>query len=118
MWEDGTYLTSQSDDVDTSPDARLFNTWTKAIQIAISSELNTWNTWFAGKEYDMVRAYSINSLGACTHSDLLAEQGGLTAQITIVTSNTTWLYLSFTQQPSIYWYFLSSLNNNCHKHLC
>ena len=49
MWEDGTYLTSQSDDVDNSPGARVFNTWTTAMQIAISSELNTWNTWFAGK---------------------------------------------------------------------
>ena len=30
MWEDGTYLTSlasQSDDMDTSPGARLFNTY-------------------------------------------------------------------------------------------
>ena len=35
--------------MDTSPGARLFNTWTTAMQIAISSELNTWNTWFTGK---------------------------------------------------------------------
>ena len=28
MWEDDTYLTSQSDDMDTSPGARLFNMWT------------------------------------------------------------------------------------------
>ena len=41
MWEDGTYLTSQSDDMDTSPGARVYNTWTTAMQIAISSELNT-----------------------------------------------------------------------------
>ena len=33
MWEDGTYVTSQSDDVDTSPGARLFNIWTTATQI-------------------------------------------------------------------------------------
>ena len=49
MWEDdGTYLTSQSNDLDTSPDARLFNTWTKAMQIAVSNKLNAWNIWFAG----------------------------------------------------------------------
>ena len=37
------------DDVDNSPGVRLFNMWTTATQIAISSELNTWSTWFAGK---------------------------------------------------------------------
>ena len=41
MWEDGMHQTSQSDDVDTSPGARLFNTWMTAMQIAISSKLNT-----------------------------------------------------------------------------
>ena len=46
MWEDGMYLTSQSDDMDTtSPGVRLFYTWMTDMQIAISSEINTWNTW-------------------------------------------------------------------------
>ena len=49
MWEDGIYLTNQSDDMDSNHGARLFNTWMTTMQIAISSELNTWNTWFAGK---------------------------------------------------------------------
>ena len=35
MWEDGTYLTSQSDDVDTSHGTRTFNMWTTAMRIAI-----------------------------------------------------------------------------------
>ena len=47
MWKDDMYLTSQSDDVDTSPGARLFNMWMIATKIAISSELRTWNTLFA-----------------------------------------------------------------------
>ena len=45
-----TYLTSQSDNMDTSPGARLFNTWRTAMQMAICSKLNTWKTWFAGEE--------------------------------------------------------------------
>ena len=49
MWEDGTHLTSQNDDMDNIRGVRLFNTWMTAMQIAISSELNAWNTWFAEK---------------------------------------------------------------------
>ena len=33
-------------------------------------------------------------LGACTHRDLLAGQGGLTEQISTVTSKITWLCIS------------------------
>ena len=58
-----------------------------AMQITVSSELNTWNTWFAGKRNAVWFQYS---LGACTHGDLLAEQGGLTEQISTATSRTTW----------------------------
>ena len=47
LW-DSTYLTSQSDDVDTSHTERLFNTGMDDSHV--SSELNTWNTWFAGKQ--------------------------------------------------------------------
>ena len=41
MWEDSTYLTSQSDDMDTIHGVILYNTWMTAMQIAINSELNT-----------------------------------------------------------------------------
>ena len=59
MWEDGTYLTNQSDDVDTSPGARLFNTRTTAMQIAISNELKTWNSYLVCWERNTVWSYSI-----------------------------------------------------------
>ena len=39
MWEDNMYLISQSNDMDTSPGARLFNTLTTATQIASYKQL-------------------------------------------------------------------------------
>ena len=54
-----------------------------------------------GKKYGVVLVF-FEYLAACTHSDLLAEQGGLTEQISTSTSKTKWLYLSFTQQLRIY----------------
>ena len=59
MREDSTYLTSQSDDVDTSPGATLFNMWTTAMQIAISSELCNYMEYLVCWERNMVWSYSI-----------------------------------------------------------
>ena len=55
LW-DTTYVSGKTDesDVDTSSGASMFNTWTTAMQVAISSELNTWNTWYAAKKYGVV----------------------------------------------------------------
>ena len=53
-------------------------------------------------QYGVVLVFFGHS-AACTHDDLLAEQRGLTGQISTATSKTTeWLYPSFTQQLSIY----------------
>ena len=99
MWEDGIYLTSQSDDMDTSPGAGLNTSmWMTAMQIAISSKLNTWNTWFAGNRIWC----GLSIPWVLTDGDLLAEQGReFTDQISTVTSK-TWLYLSFAKQLPIY----------------
>ena len=47
MWEDGMYLTRQSNDVDTSLGAWLLIC--RDSSKVISSKLNIWNTWLAGK---------------------------------------------------------------------
>ena len=53
------------------------------------------------KEYSVVLVF-FGCLAASTHGDLLAEQRGLTEQISTATSKTNgYIYLSFTQQLSI-----------------
>ena len=52
-------------------------------------------------EYGVVLVF-FGCSAACTHGDLLAEQRGLTEQISTATSKTKWLYLSFTLQLSIW----------------
>ena len=64
------------------------------MRIAISCKSITCNTWFAGKEMQC----GPGILWVLAHMvSLLAEQGGLTEQISTVTSKATWLYLSFAQ---------------------
>ena len=53
------------------------------------------------KEYGVVLVF-FGCLATGTHGDLLAEQRGLTEQISTATSKTNgYIYLSFTQQLSI-----------------
>ena len=75
------------------------------MQIAISIKLNTWNTWFAGKEIQCGSSF----LGACTHGDLLAEQGEPTLRTNQYTSFYGYIYCSLNN------YLLSLQNNNCHE---
>ena len=56
---------------------------------------------YTAKEYGVVLVF-FGCLAVCTHGDLLAEQRGLTGQISIETSKTNgYIYLLFTQQLSI-----------------
>ena len=53
------------------------------------------------KEHGVVLVF-FGCLAACTHGDLLAEQRGLTEQISTATSKTNgYIHLLFTQQLSI-----------------
>ena len=89
----------QSNNMDASPGVRVFNTWTTAMQIAISSELKALNTWFTGKEYSVVLVFF-----GCLHTQLFVSRTRRAyKQISTATSKTTWLYPSFTHQLSIYW---------------
>ena len=68
----------------------------------IAQRIKCIHAWNTEKEYGVVLVF-FGCLAACTHSDLLAEQRGLTEQISTATSKTKRLpvYLSFTQQLSI-----------------
>ena len=95
MWEDGTYLTSQSNDMDTSPGARLFNTWTNSHANSYKQRIKHMEYLvFLEKEYgahvilvffapcSANKSPCMQVLCTCC-GDLLAEQGGLTEQISM-----------------------------------
>ena len=82
MWEDDTYRTSQSDDTDTSPGARLFNMWMTTpyrILFPANQVFHVFDSLLIAIRMAVLVTYT---LAGCLHMRrLLAEQGGLTEQI-------------------------------------
>ena len=70
------------------------------MQIHVAQQTNCMHAWNTGKEYGVVLVF-FGCFAACTHDDLLAEQRGLTEQITTATSKTKWL-------PVYYYYYITS----------
>ena len=109
MWEDDTYRTSQSDDVDTSLRCKMW--MTTPYSVPANQVFHVFDLLLIAICMTVLVMYS---LAGCLHIQRFVSRtrrAGL--QNKLATSRATWLYPSFTQQLSIYRYFLSSLHNNC-----